>query len=56
MVAITRAAIRVSYAALSRAPIEGSCEFQDELGDFLRKTEVSFVCKVGNSLFVFNGL
>ena len=33
--------------------MEGSCEFQDELGDVLRKTEVSFVCKVGNSLFVF---
>ena len=33
--------------------MEGSCEFQDELGDILRKTEVSFVCKVGNSLFVF---
>ena len=23
------------------------------IGDILRKTEVSFICKVGNSLFVF---
>ena len=38
--------------------MEGSCEFQDELGDILSKTEVSFLYKVGNRYFFcfFNGV
>ena len=39
------AAIRVSYAALSLSADRerDPCEFQDILGDILRKAEVSFV-------------